>query len=473
MGRLFILRHKITSVQYSFASGSVSFHKNKSLPPMLKPLSVFQRTCPLAAIFLTALGSAFVCSPARATITHTKKSTKAFLVNTRRSTFLFIACLLAPAFLPAGDAGAALSGRRTPGPDFSIVLLPDTQCYTAQIRGGDKRMFYSQISWIIKNNKKQNIAAVLHLGDITQYGDKIREGKGELEWTRAGAGALHKLEDPKATGRLPDGIPYCVAMGNHDQRKPDASFGGEGAWFNKHFGVEHFRGKSYYGGPYGKNNNSHFMLFDAGPEKFVVVSLAFGAPRADPRLLKWARSLLEKHADRRAIILTHYTMRAGVPGEFGDSDGRAAYLALRDRPNLMLIVGGHVSGEGRRSDVHDGRVVHSILRDYQGEEGGGNGYLCILTLSPRRGKITGKTYSPYLDKWRDTGDGSFELDYDFDAGRTAESAETGRATVRHGRIAGRARGRPAAGAGGGWRVIPAGARPAEPCAFAPRLMVKP
>jgi hypothetical protein len=333
---------------------------------------------------------------------------------------LLLLALLAPRLALGADAAPPEAGPPEAGPDFSIVLLPDTQCYTAQIRGGTKQMLYAQTKWIIKNAKKQNIAFVLHLGDITQYGDQVREGKGELEWQRAGPGALYKLEDPAATG-LPEGVPYCVAVGNHDQRKPDGEFGGKGVWFNKYFGVSHFQGKSYYGGHHGEDNNNHYMLFEAGAEKFIVVSLEYGGPRKNPALLDWARGLLEKHANRRAIILTHFTMRPGVPGPFGNSDGRAAYGALKDCPNLMLLAGGHVSGEGRRKDVYKGRVVYSFVRDFQGEEGGGNGYLCILTFSPRRGKIIGKTYSPFLDKWREKdqwdadGDSSFELDYDFSA----------------------------------------------------------
>ncbi|MDR0902674.1 MAG: hypothetical protein LBM92_07900, partial [Opitutaceae bacterium] len=44
---------------------------------------------------------------------------------------------------------------------------------------------------------------------------------------------------------------------------------------------------------------------------------------------------------------------------------------------------------------------------------GGNGFLGILTVSPRHNTIRVQTYSPYLDKWRDDHAADYTLDYDF------------------------------------------------------------
>lgn len=318
-------------------------------------------------------------------------------------------------------------GRRqsAAGEDFSIVILPDTQYYTQEINGGNMKMFESQIAWILLNAQKLNIAFVLHVGDITQDGDKL----GDVEWIKAGPGALYKLEDPKLSGR-PEGIPYCVCVGNHDRRKHDYAKE-RTVYFNKYFGIDHFKGKSYYGGSYRKsNNNNHYMLFEGGSEKFIVISLAFGNPTNDPQVVRWARRLLLKHPDRHAIFLTHYVMDPGMQGAFF-TDGSAIYESMKDCKNLMLLIGGHITGEGRRKDVHNGNVVYSILKDFQAEPGGGSGYLSILTVSPRKNQIEAKTYSPYENKWRKGVDSNFTLDYDF--GAKAEAfREIGRYTVQSG-----------------------------------------
>ena len=320
-------------------------------------------------------------------------------------------------------------GRRQSdaGEDFSIVLLPDTQCYTQEIKGGAMKMFEEQIKWILLNAKKQNIAFVLHLGDITQDGDRL----GELEWQRAGPGALHKLEKPELSG-LPGGVPYCVCVGNHDTRHTDDTKA-RSVQFNKYFGTAHFKGKSYYGGSYKKSsNNSHYMLFNGGSEKFIVVSLAYAAARKDPNTLAWAKKLLDKHSDRRAIIVTHAALRPGLQQPLLP-DGQAIHDALKECKNFMFLIGGHITGEGRRKDVYDGRVVYSFVKDFQGWEDGGSGYLGILTLSPRTNKITGKTYSPYLNKWSPGGDSNFTLDYDFGTKTTnSDFKEIGRHTAQSG-----------------------------------------
>jgi hypothetical protein len=329
---------------------------------------------------------------------------------------------------PAGNTTATLSLRATDangdplsvtfhgrkqakaGADFQVVLLPDTQYYTMKKYGGTPEMFNAQVEWIARNAKARNIAFALHLGDITDTGDVYEE-----EWHIASK-ALYRLEDPALSG-LPEGVPYTVAVGNHDQRKKGTGEkiferGGKALLYNKYFGVEHFSGKSYYGGHYGDNNNNYYALFAAGAEKFIILSLEYGRPAKDPALLEWAAGLLKKHADRRAIVVTHATIFPGVPGGF-QTDGGAVYEALKSCKNLMLIIGGHTTGEGHRTDTHDGATVHSIVQDFQLDEQGGNGFLGILTFSPRDNQIRVATYSPYTDRWRTEPAAQYTLNYDF------------------------------------------------------------
>ena len=310
--------------------------------------------------------------------------------------------------------GVTFYGRKraTAAPGFEVVLLPDTQYYTAIKHGGKPEILTSQVDWIVKNHKQRGIAFVLHLGDISDTGDVY-----ENEWEIASRDGLHRLENPATTG-LPDGVPYAVAVGNHDQRHKDATgkitWNGPTAFYNKYFGVGHFKSKGYYGGNFGANNNNYYTLFDAGAEKFIVISLEYDFAKRSPGVLPWAEQLLKQHAGRHGIVITHATIMPGFEAAF-QQDGENAYNALKGCPNLMLIIGGHTEGEGWRTDKHQGSVVHSLIMDFQQGEGGGNGWLGILAFSPRENKIRVRMYSPWLDQWRSDEYATWSLDYDFGA----------------------------------------------------------
>ena len=75
------------------------------------------------------------------------------------------------------------------------------------------------------------------------------------------------------------------------------------------------------------------------------------------------------------------------------------------------MMGGHTSGEGRRTDTGtSGNAIYSLLADYQGRTNGGNGWLRILEFVPAENKINVKTYSPYLNQDETDADSEFTLD---------------------------------------------------------------
>src|SRR5438045_3406560 len=71
---------------------------------------------------------------------------------------------------------------------FTVVLLPDTQCYISLGEGshscgpaprGSVDMLQAQMKWIVASRARLSIAAVLGLGDITECGSY------DGEWRRA------------------------------------------------------------------------------------------------------------------------------------------------------------------------------------------------------------------------------------------------------------------------------------------------
>lgn len=293
-----------------------------------------------------------------------------------------------------------------PGPDFTLIGLPDTQYYTSSKNGGSPAIFNRQIQWIVANKDAMNIAYVAHLGDCVENGDRV-----ESEWQIADA-IMRKLENPRATN-LPDGLPFGLTVGNHDQ-SPEGNPGGTTALFNRYFGTSRFLGRSYYGHHYGSNNNNHFDLFSASGLDFIVIHLEYD-PTPDAAVMAWADSVLQIYHTRRAIIVSHYIIETGNPG-YPSVQGKAIYAAFKDNPNVFLFLCGHVGGEGQRSDIFEGSTIHTLLANYQHRPNGGSGWLRIMEFSPANNEIRVKTYSPWLDQWETDSNSQFTLYYDMQSG---------------------------------------------------------
>jgi len=282
-----------------------------------------------------------------------------------------------------------------PTDSFTLVILPDTQYYSQTHHD----VFHAQTQWIVDSVVDRRIVYVAHLGDIVEHGDN---GGDDSEWQVADA-AMSRLE----TVLPPDGIPFGQAVGNHDQT-PGGNPDGATVFYNQYFGESRFSGRAYYGGHYGENNDNHYALFSAGGLDFIVVFFEFDHT-PDQSILDWAHGLLLDHSGRHAVVVTHYLMGTGNPGNFS-SQGQAIYDTLKECPNLFLMLGGHVNGEGYRQDTYQGHTVHSLLSDYQFHQD--LGYLRIMEFSPADDEIRVMTYSPYIDSWQTGVDSEFTLSYE-------------------------------------------------------------
>ena len=313
---------------------------------------------------------------------------------------------------------------------FQIAVLADTQYYTGERYGGNMSMFYNQIDWITANAQKQKIAYVVHVGDITDQGDKTPE-----QWERA-KDAMYRLEKPQPN--LPYGIPYGVAVGNHDVR-PNGDPNGSKIGYTKYFGRKHFEGRPYYGGAYDNAdaNDNHYDLFTANGEKFIVLYLVFNDPNKkefydvalEEKVHNWGAEVLAKHADRKAIVVSHNILRpdtssksnfiagagqAPKPGIF-TKQGKRIIEKFKHSPNVFMMLCGHVSGEALREVKFEGRTIKVLLTDYQGrrnepftdkDRNGGNGILRLMKLDQANNKLSLRTFIPQKENLMD------ELDED-------------------------------------------------------------
>jgi hypothetical protein len=289
-------------------------------------------------------------------------------------------------------------------PKFTIIPIPDVQYYTSHQFGGTNEIFKNQMQWIVDSISAKNIAYAVELGDCTDHGDNNGI---DIEWKRADT-AFQIIENP-ATTRLKDGLPYGVCVGNHDQW-PNGSATGTTIFYNQFFGEARFKGRAYYGGHYGTNNDNHFQLFSAGGLDFIAINLEYDTS-PDVPVLNWADSLLKAFPKRRGILSSHYLIGSG--GAWG-TQGLATYNALKNNPNLDLMLCGHINpyGEARRSDTWNGHTVHTMLSDYQDRVDGGTGWIRIMEFNPAMNQIAVKTYSTTLDKFETDEDSEFILPYE-------------------------------------------------------------
>ncbi len=292
-----------------------------------------------------------------------------------------------------------------PRPDFSIVVLPDTQYYCSQRYDGLAEMFIAQTQWIVEQRQALNIVYVMHVGDLVDSGDDDPE-----QWLVADE-AMSLLEDPVTTG-LADGIPYGIAVGNHDQ-SPNGDPLGSTDYYNSYFGAERFQDRAYYGGHLGDDNDDHYHLFTASGMDFIVLELEYDQDGEDDAVLPWAADLLSTYEDRRAIVSAHYVVdESGVLSD----QGQRIYDNLGQQDTLFLMHGGHLTAEVWRSDpVGQDGTLYTLMADYQFDGNGGDGWLRVMTFSPRAGEIHVRTYSPWLDQYQTDDDSDFVLPYDMDS----------------------------------------------------------
>ena len=305
---------------------------------------------------------------------------------------------------PAGSAGA----------DFSIIALPDTQYYAAGLYGGTPAIFTAQTQWIVNQQAVRNVACVTHLGDCVEHGNNNGNTR---EWDNVNA-AMSLLENPMTT-RLAEGIPYGIAVGNHDQSPEGSPDGNSTKLYNQYFGTSRFYRRSYYGGHYSSNQDNHYQLFSASGLDFIVIYLEYDQT-PDAPILDWADKLLKIYSNRRGMIVSHYLMNESAGFSV---QGQAIYDALKNNPNLFLMLCGHILAENRRQDVFNGHTVYTLLSDYQGLPNGGNGWLRMMEFSPASNQIRVSTYSPTLGLFDTTPNSQFTLPFNMqDSGFTVIKA---------------------------------------------------
>lgn len=305
----------------------------------------------------------------------------------------------------------------------TIAVLPDTQYY-ADCRSPH---FVAQSRWVAASAKQRNIAAAIHLGDITEKNIPV-------EWEYAVA----------SLAPLTQAVPTMLATGNHD-------YGNEGR------ADERFTSfAQYFGTPppvtaphvaatmtEGDVENAYYRM--RLPDVTLGVLVLEWSPRT--KTVQWADATLAKFPNDRMIVVTHaYLYHDGTrydwkgkgpaqewnPAVYGTGkndpgaaasatnltpagmfDGEALWGALiRKHPGIFLTLNGHVldDGVGVLESVGDaGNRVAQVLVNFQMLDDGGLGYLRLLEFLPDGETLRMKTYSPSLEVFATAPSQNFDL----------------------------------------------------------------
>ncbi len=322
-----------------------------------------------------------------------------------------------------------------PPDSWTLVVLPDTQ----NIVDSCPEVFERQCEWIAAHRESHRICFVAHEGDITN-------NNSPEQWERA-----RKAFDILRKA----GVPFTLVPGNHDMGPAGHMTADRSTLLNDYFTAKDFAASSAHGlfEPGKLQNNWHH--FDTPTGKFLCVGLEYG-----PRdvVADWAAQIVQKNADRRAILLTHCYLyrdstrydwskfgsqqlwgpkaKQALVNDGGVNDGQDLWKkVIAPSKNVVLTLNGHVlhNGTGHlTSAATDGHTVHQLLANFQtavqiddGAGGvafggdpkaprvhrhfGGGGFLRLMRFHPDGKRISVKSYSPWYDRFLTQPDQQFDL----------------------------------------------------------------
>lgn len=288
------------------------------------------------------------------------------------------------------------------GDSYTIAIFPDTQYFSQN----HPHIYTRMTDWVTANADEYNIAALLHMGDITN-----RNTTGEWERAFRSMSLLH------------DVVPYVLSIGNHDMILGSEVVRRGDTRINSYFTEEAAKRYSNLGGTMvpGRIENS-YSLFSIAGDDYLVISLEFGPP---DEALEWANEVAKAYPEHRLILVTHsYLSRGGGmslspsgypiaenPDTTVNSSVGIWEKFLRWHPNTFMVLSGHTSPDlpvvpYRTPRGYNGQVVYEMLFDFQNQgDTRGDGWLGLLTFHPDN-TLQVRLVSPYLDQWGAYRDGN-------------------------------------------------------------------
>ncbi len=309
--------------------------------------------------------------------------------------------------------GAAISG----GHEFTMVMLPDTQTYTAR----RPQIMEAQIDWITANRVTENIVYVGHLGDLKDVGACVNA---TLAWPSPDGSSATSTEWQivrRAFDELDTaGIPYGVTPGNHDFDQRNGSFPNDSGGcpnydtqrpldgYNGQFPPSSFPATGYNSrDPLDISNEDNYTTVSSNGVDFLFINLGYqeDAPAADSTgAIDWAETTITAFPNHLAIVTSHFLLECndsttgGPVGANGSCAATPEYnlstyasnivTRLRSYRNFFMLIGGHRFGESyvaidRAAEGFN--PVHLVLANYQHLQYSGTNFETVPIPGPADG----------------------------------------------------------------------------------------
>ena len=272
---------------------------------------------------------------------------------------------------------------------FSFAVIPDTQLEV--VRSSDPRMV-NRAAWLAK---QKDLRFVAQTGDLVNWDTPDHA---QYQVAKTGMTVLHDA-----------GIPYTVAIGNHDTqatgvggsaRDPKRTYQlqRDTSTFNDYFSATDYGAVD---GVYEKGKvDNLYALYTAGGLKWMVLDLEFCAR---PGVVDWAKSVVASHPDYNVIVSTHsYENAAGGidPSDqgYGDTSGQQLFDQLISQySNIKMVFSGHVgyAQKARVDTGKDGNKIYSFLTTFHDPK---TNPVRMMAVDPQAGTVTTSLYAPYTDQ---------------------------------------------------------------------------
>jgi hypothetical protein len=270
---------------------------------------------------------------------------------------------------------------------FSIVVYPDTQ---EEVFSDADTRIANRTQWVLDNRSTLDTRFVIHTGDLVNW-----DTPGHEQYVRASAG----LQGLDAAG-----LPYAIAVGNHDTGAVCAGGGAcpgqpasvnlrDTSTINQFFPVSRFPRMAGQFEP-GKIDNA-YSTFTAGGRHWLVLTLELWPRTAS---VEWARTIVARFSDHNVIVATHSYLEGNGSivqnnGGYGANSPQYVYDRLiRPYPNVRMVFSGHVGLGGSRVDTGDnGNTVASFLGCFHS---GTTNPLQVIEIDTASNSVSTRYYAP-------------------------------------------------------------------------------
>lgn len=273
-------------------------------------------------------------------------------------------------------------------PDQTVLaILPDTQLY-AQFM---PEIFDAQTQWIADHAEEEEIAFVLHLGDI------INKPYSTTQWENA-SHSMSILDEKN--------IPYVTVTGNHDV-DDEAAMIAQSAYYDDlridrepypvYFPEERFSAMETFGGM-SENGYNQYHFIPCGDGEIMVLALDW---LPSEETMDWAQAILNQYPHTPTIVVKHDFIQPrkdrSQPIAPANEECSKQWDIFSQYDQIFMIINGHHSGADHGILTNEfGNDVYVAVLDYQNKHHGGNGWMRLLTLDFEQNTINGVTFSPYV-----------------------------------------------------------------------------